>query len=213
MLHCIEILCYIEVNRYIVQDRIFIIVSHDWKKIETRRLILNDEIKSEENSIPGNININIYCLNNHVVQVSVFENFKNVARFSFLSYNLIIGNRIIVPTTFTFTFIATRSTPINILSFIPYCPFPTIEQRERRERRGGRKSGPANLRMCALRIRIVITISQRLLDRLLCARHFGGRRFERLQAPVMDFEEGRSWLVSLYTGRGKDLLESGSSSN
>lgn len=74
----------------IVEDRIFIIVSHDWKKIETRRLILNDEIKSEENSIPGNININIYCLNNHVVQVSVFENFKNVARFSFLSYNLII---------------------------------------------------------------------------------------------------------------------------
>lgn len=89
MLHCIEILCYIEVNRYIVQGRIFIIVSHDWNKIETRRLILNDEIKSEENSIPGNININIY-LNKYMEQVLVFENFKNVARFSFLSYNLII---------------------------------------------------------------------------------------------------------------------------
>lgn len=39
-----------------------------------------------------------------------------------------------MPTTFTFTFIATRSTPINILSFIPYCPFPTIEQREKGEK-------------------------------------------------------------------------------
>lgn len=37
-------------------------------------------------------------------------------------------------TTFTFMFIATRSTPINILSFIPYCPFP---RRSNRVPRGG----------------------------------------------------------------------------
>lgn len=97
-------------------------------------------------------------------------------------------------TTFTFTFIATRSTPINILSFIPYCPFPQRSNRVPWGRGGGESLGLANLRICPLRIRIVITISQRLLDRLLCAAISG-----TLQAPVMDFEEGRSWLLSLYT--------------
>lgn len=143
------------------------------------------------------LNINIYCLNNDVEQV--FVNFKNrrnaftISFFFFFFYNLIVkqywqSNHAAYNIYFYVYCDAKRA---NKYPFF-HCSFSTIEQSSM----GEGEEGWAKVWVREFtNVRVANphrhNHKSKIIRSFALCPPFRGRRFERLQAPVMDFEEGR----------------------